>query len=607
MNAEVNIADHILIGNCRTAALISKNGSIDWCCIPEFHSPSIFAAILDDEKGGFFSIQPINQFQSSQTYIADTNVAELIFENEEGTVKLTDCFVAMEEEDKQAELFPDHEIVRIVEGISGSVTLRIDFLPRTYYGKHAVKLKDYKKLGVHFTYRENICVFQSTLANIHINDDKERISAECIVNKGERVIFSLACSTQYPAIIPEIKLTAIKRLENTIAYWRKWISKCRYDGMFKQAVLRSALALKLLTHAPSGAIVAAPTTSLPESIGGVRNWDYRFCWLRDASFTIRVLIDLGFYDEAHAYMSWILHATQLTRPKLQVVYTVFGHSRLNTKNCNWLKGYKNSKPVRIGNDAHRQFQLDVYGEVLDAVFTYSRIVEKFDKNTANFIIGLGKTICKYWNLPDDGIWEISTGKHHTHSKVMAWVGLDRLIKLCERYKWSNCPVEEFEQVRQKLKSAIEKFGFRKDLNSYVREFDSKNLDAALLTFSLVDYCDARSPGMRETVNRIQASLSEQGFVYRHLDIDPGLYRKEGAFIVASYWLVENLAKMGKSEEAIKLFNATIADAPAHGLLAEEIEPATKEWLGNFPQGFSHIGLINAALTITKAEMNHNRL
>jgi GH15 family glucan-1,4-alpha-glucosidase len=603
-----NIADHVLIGNCRAAALVSKYGSINWCCMPEFHSPATFAALLDNEKGGFFLIQPTGQFRSFQSYATGTNVAEVLFETDEGSVKLIDCFVAMEEHEKQAELFPDHEILRMVECISGSMRLRYEYVPRSFYGKYAVRLKDYKRLGIHFTYRENVFVFQTTVTEVNISDNTEKISGEFQISKDERVIFSMSCSTQYPAIIPEIKTTAAKRVEDTIGYWRNWINKCRYDGVFADWVLRSALTLKLLTHAPSGAIVAAPTTSLPESLGGVRNWDYRFCWLRDASFTVRALIKLGYYEEAHAYMSWILHATRLTQPKLQVVYNVFGNAGVNEKDCDWLKGYKHSRPVRIGNNAHRQFQLDVYGEVLDAVYAYSKIIDNFDRGTRKFIIGLGKTICKHWNEPDNGIWEIrSSAKQHTHSKVMAWVGLDRLIRLSEKYGWKDVPKDLFRQTKEKIGKAVEELGFNRDLNTYVSDFDGSAADAVLLTFPLVNYCSAGAPEMTGTVRHLRTILPEHGFMYRYLNSDDGLPGKEGAFIVANFWLIENLAKMGQTDEAIDLFNMTVASASPHGLLSEEIDPVTKEWLGNFPQGFSHIGLINAALSIDEAVSEKQKL
>jgi len=310
---------------------------------------------------------------------------------------------------------------------------------------------------------------------------------------------------------------------------------------------------------------------------------------------------LGYHEETHVYMNWILHATQLTRPRLQVVYNVFGHSRMNEKVCDWLKGYRNSTPVHIGNAAHDQFQLDVYGEVLDAVYTYSDLVEQFDNDTRKFIIGLGEVICKLWNQPDEGIWEIrSSPVHHTHSKVLAWVGLDRIIKLCRKYNWSNLPIQMFENVLKDIQEQIELKGFNKELNHYTSHFNGRDLDASLLILPLVEYCTASSPRMESTRKNIQDLLSSKSFLYRHVNINDGLPGKEGAFIVCNFWLIENLVQSGHLNQAIDLFNNTIQYASPGGLLSEEIDPDTNELLGNYPQGFSHIGLINAALAIDEA-------
>jgi len=450
MNNSPKIRDYALIGNCRSAALVSKYGSIDWCCLPEFHSPAIFSALLDTEKGGFFSIAPVNEFTSSEKYIEGTNVVETLFTTNEGSAKLIDAFDAMTEEEKLLSLFPDHEILRIIQCTSGTMQLKMEIEPTIFYGKKRASLTDHKKLGIKFSWKENNFVLLTTLPDEQINVDKNKATACFAIEKGQTVIFSFSCSSQSPSVLPELKTTSLQRMERTISFWKTWIQQCSYNGIYKEQVLRSALALKLLAHAPSGAIIAAPTTSLPEEVGGERNWDYRYCRLRHASFTIRALINLGFTEEAHAYMNWILHATQLTRPKLQVLYSVYGKPKLKEQNLGWLKGYENSKPVRIGNGAHHQLQLDVYGEVLDAFFSYSALVSEFDRNSRKFMLGLGEVICKQWNQPDNGIWEVrSSLSHHTHSKLMAWVGLDRLIKLCTKYKWQNVPVEKYEQEKKR--------------------------------------------------------------------------------------------------------------------------------------------------------------
>lgn len=601
------LSDYALIGNSRAAALLSRTGAIDWCCLPEFDSPSIFAAILDPEKGGYFAINPVAAHQATHSYIPDTNVVETRFETSEGKARLIDAFTAMEEADKGQALSPDHEILRVVEGISGTVLFKMAFVPRTFYGKGLPLLSDQKKLGMYFTWKGESYRLLSTLdpAQLDISIDEAKAFAVFPVRPGEQVLFSLSHASQSPAIIPELKTTGWQRMATTIAFWKKWISHCCYSGLYQQQVRRSALALKLLAYAPSGAIIAAPTTSLPEKPGGTRNWDYRYCWLRDASFTIRVLVKLGFEEEAHAYMNWILHATQLTRPQLQVVYSVFGHASLKEKTLDWLAGYSNSRPVRIGNGADKQFQLDVYGEVLDAVYTYAPLVAAFDRNTRKFILGLGEIICQRWNQPDKGIWEVrSPSVHHTHSKVMAWVGLDRIIRLAEKYQWPGVPLHKYHRVAAAIQNQIEQYGYNQDLQSYTRELRGNTLDASLLTLSLVGYCDPASARMASTTHLIQERLSRNKLIYRYQSVDDGLAGEEGAFGICNFWLAENLARSGALEKATQLFETMLQHASPTGLLSEEMDPESHELLGNYPQGFTHIGLINAALAIDEAYQKH---
>ena len=602
--SRLKLSDYGLIGNCCSAALVSKNGSIDWCCLPEFHSPSVFGALLDRNKGGYFSISPEKENQSRQRYLEDTNVLETSFTTSEGQVRIVDAFTAMGEQERELWLLPAHEILRVVEGVSGTVKMKLDYCPRVFYGREIPLLKNRKKLGIEFAWKENIFHLVTTLLpdEIVVDDQEGRVLAEFCIEEGDRIIFSFSYSDQSPAVIPELQETAWKRLELSIQYWRDWVSKCKYSGRYLKEVKRSALALKLLAHAPSGSIIAAPTTSLPEQPGGERNWDYRFCWLRDASFTTRALVNLGFEEEAHAYMNWILHATQLTRPELQVVYSVYGHSTLKEETLDWLSGYADSRPVRIGNGADRQFQLDVYGEVLDAIYVYAALVERFDSDSKKFIIGLAEVICKLWDQPDNGIWEIrSSPLHHTHSKVMAWVGLDRAIRLCHKYQWRKAPVNKFAHTAQMIRAEIERFGYSTDLKSYTRTFSGGDLDASLLTFPLVGYCEAASEKMASTTRLIQERLSRNGLVHRYRDVHDGLGGGEGSFTVCNFWLAENLAKSGRLKDAVLVFEAILKDTGATGLLSEEIHPETHELLGNYPQGFSHVGLINAALTIGEAE------
>jgi GH15 family glucan-1,4-alpha-glucosidase len=595
------LSDYALIGNSRSAALVCKTGSIEWCCLPEFHSPGIFASILDRERGGFFSIAPVSSLNSAQKYLPETNVVETYFEAGGGTVRIIDAYTVSREEDKKLHLFPEHEILRVVEGISGNVVMKMEYTPRCFYGKYIPRLEDRKKLGIHFCTGENIYTLLSTLEPQQISLKDKKVGgaiSEFSVKEGERVMFSLSYSSRSPAILPELQSTGWKRMNDTIHFWKEWIGHCQYSGLYEQEVRRSALVLKLLAHAPSGAIIAAPTTSIPEEPGGLRNWDYRYCWLRDASFTVDVLISLGFEEEAHAYMNWILHATQLTRPRLQVLYSVYGLATLKEQSLDWLSGYKNSRPVRIGNGADGQFQLDVYGEVLEAVYFYSKLVSQFDRDTRKFILGLGNAICELWDKPDNGIWEVrSEPVHHTHSKAMAWIGLDRLIKLSEKYHWKDAPMEKFRKTALLISEEIERCGYNQELASYTREFNGNTLDGSLLTMSLMGYCDPMSPRMMSTCQLILERLSKNKMVYRYLNDDDGLPGDEGSFGVCNFWLAQNFAKSGKLKEAMEVFEAMLKHASPAGLFSEEIDPDTYELLGNYPQGFTHIGLINAALCI----------
>ncbi|MEJ8756157.1 glycoside hydrolase family 15 protein [Pontibacter sp. H259] len=600
------LSDYALIGNARAAALVSNTGAIDWCCLPDFDSPALFAAILDKDKGGHFSISPIGNYSSEQRYLPDTNVAETIFETETGKARLLDAFVAQTEDAKKQGLFPDHEVLRIVEGISGTVQFKLEYAPVIYYGKESPNLQDRKKLGIHFTWKEHSYTLLSTLPPSQLILDKNTATianAKFSVSPGQQVIFSFSYCNQSPVILPELEKTGWERMRQTITFWKDWIGKCSYNGLYKDEVKRGALALKLLTYAPSGAIIAAPTTSLPEQPGGERNWDYRYCWLRDASFTTRALLKLGYEEEAQAYMNWILHATRLTRPKLQVVYSVFGHASLPEQTLGWLNGYADSKPVRVGNGADKQFQLDVYGEVLDAVYAYAALVTAFDRDAKKFVLGLGEIICENWEKSDNGIWEIrSANLHHTHSKAMAWVGLDRLIKLAQKYNWTDAPLAKYKSITASIKKAIEETGFNKKLNSYAHELNGDKLDASLLTLPLVGYCKATDPRMISTINLIQERLTSNNLLYRYLNLEDGLQGKEGAFGICNFWLIENLARIGEIEKATQLFETIIKCAGPTGLLSEEIDPDTHALWGNYPQGFTHIGLINAAYALNEVHL-----
>jgi GH15 family glucan-1,4-alpha-glucosidase len=426
------------------------------------------------------------------------------------------------------------------------------------------------------------------------------------VQAGERKYLSFTYSTEAPAVVPPLGGAARGRLEQTARWWREWANRCGYRGPYYEAVIRSALALKLMTYAPSGALVAAPTTSLPEWPGGVRNWDYRYCWLRDASFTLRALSSIGYGEEAEAFHNWVLHATRLTWPELQVLYDVFGEARLPERELLYLEGYAGSRPVRIGNDAHGQLQLDVYGEVLDAAAWFVGHGGRFDRDTSRMLNGLGRTVCTRWHEPDEGIWEGRSGRfHHTHSKVLCWVALDRLVKMHEAGRL-EISADLFRTHRDTIRAEVEARGYNEQVGSYTRTFDGEEMDASLLTLPLYGYIEGTHPRMRSTCARIHEKLARDSLLYRYeTETNDGLPSGEGAFGICSFWAVECVVQSGDVLGATRAFEQLLSYANDVGLFAEEIDPNTGAALGNFPQAFTHIGLINAALTL--AECHEERV
>ena len=487
--------------------------------------------------------------------------------------------------------------MREIEGLAGQVELEVVYTPRPDYGRKHPDLTSRGAFGLWCEVTGGALALHSDLP-LQLSPDRQDAHGAATIAAGERKHLSLVYSTDAPGVIPLLEDAARDRIERSVRWWRDWANRGTYDGPYRDAVMRSALVLKLMTYAPSGAVVAAPTTSLPEEIGGVRNWDYRYCWLRDASLTLRALFDLGYAEEAEAYLSWILHATRLTWPELQVLYDVFGEAHLPESELSHLSGYANSRPVRVGNDAHGQLQLDVYGEVIDAVTRFVARGGHFDRDTARMLSGLGETVCRRWREPDEGIWEGRAGRfHHTHSKVLCWVALDRLITLHDTGRL-RIDRDRFRAERDAIRTAIETRGYNPRLDSYTRLFDGDDLDASLLTLPLYGYHEGTHPRMRATCQRIHERLARDGLVYRY-QTDDGLPPGEGAFGICSFWAVECRAKGGDVAGATEAFARLLACANDVGLFGEEIDPETGAALGNFPQAFTHVGLINAALTLAE--------
>ncbi len=594
------IEAYALIGNCRTAALVSNEGSVDWLCVPRFDGASVFAALLDRREGGHFSVQPVERFQASRRYAPGTNVLETIFETASGRVLLRDLMPVSSEEEKRGSLHPELELLREVEGLEGSVEVAVEYEPRPGYSRTSVHLRERGELGIWAEAGPAAIVLRSDLP-LRIDPDGRSARGRGRLAAGQRAYLSLEYSAEGPAVLAPLGCEARQRVERSARWWRDWSARCRYRGPHAEAVTRSALALKLMAFAPSGAVIAAPTTSLPERIGGQRNWDYRYCWLRDASMTLRALVALGYVDEAEAFRNWMLHATRLTWPELQVVYSVFGEAHLPESELTHLDGYRGSRPVRLGNAADKQLQLDVYGEVVDAGWVFVRRGWSLDRDTRHLLVSLGQTVARRWREPDDGIWEGRSGRqHHTHSKALCWVALDRLISMHE----GGCikaPVERFRAERDAIRAAIEEHGYDERLGSYVRTFGGDEVDAALLQLPLYGYVEADHPRMRGTLELIRERLGHGSLLYRYQDVTgDGLPPGEGAFGICGFWGVEVLARQGRLDEAERAFEDLLGTANDVGLLAEETDPTTGAALGNFPQAFTHVGLINAALTLARA-------
>lgn len=592
------IGDYAMIGDCRSAALISRSGSIDWLCWPQFDSPSLFAALLDAEKGGRFAIRPRGPFSVDRRYLPNTNILETTFRTATGVARLIDLMPVASESDKRERLWADHQILRIVECLEGEVEIVVACAPRPNYARTIPRLRNRGQLGFYFEDRGRALILRSEIP-LALSADNADVCGSTVLHSGERRRLSLVFADREPALIPPLGAEAEYRFETTRRWWEAWVQRCRYGGPNRDAVVRSALTLKLMCYAPSGAVVAAPTTSLPEWIGGVRNWDYRYCWLRDTSLTLSALYDLGFTEEAEAFMSWLLHTTRITWPELNILYDVYGEPRLPERSLDHLAGYRGSRPVRVGNDAQNQLQLDVYGEVVDAAYQFVRRGGRLDRTAARMLVKFGKTVCRRWREPDEGIWEVRGGRrHHTYSKAMCWVALDRLLQL-NTEGHVRVPEAHFKTELAAIRTEIEQRGWNENLGSYVSVFDGEELDASLLLLIRYGYVDPRSERALGTCQRVHERLGRNGLLYRYLDSDDGLPGGEAAFGICSFWAVDCQALQGDLDGAQAAFERLLQYANDVGLYAEEVDPETGAALGNFPQAFTHVGLIDAALTIER--------
>jgi GH15 family glucan-1,4-alpha-glucosidase len=581
----MRIDDYGLIGDGRSAALVSRAGSIDWLCWPRFDSAPIFAALLD-ERAGRWQLAPVAAARVTRRYVDDTNVLETRFATNAGSVVLTDSMTVAHERDKG--LLSDHELLRDVRCERGEVELALAIEPRP--GFEPVRGTLHPTLGLRWQIGSQLLALRGDVPIAADGTARFRLRA------GESATFSLAFDSG-PAVLAPLGARARERIARSVAWWREWAGRSCYAGPDRDRVIRSALAIKLMGFAPSGAIIAAPTTSLPERIDGPLNWDYRFCWLRDASFTARALLALGYVEDAVAFCSWLLHTTRLTSPELDVIYDVYGRRPPREIVRDDLTGFHGSRPVRLGNAAAKQLQLDMYGEVIDATAQIASVVGPLDRDTQHLLRDFGDYVCAHWRMADQGIWEPrGAPEHHTHSRLLCWVALDRLLQLHDRGSLAGIDVDKLADHREAIRSDIETHAYDAVRGCYTSAFGNPELDASVLLMTYYGFHPATSRRMRSTFARVCERLSAgPGLLYRY---EESLRNGEGAFWICSFWAVEHLAMGGGTlEEARAFFSAACSYANDLGLMAEEIEPRTRESIGNFPQAYTHVGLISAALSL----------
>jgi GH15 family glucan-1,4-alpha-glucosidase len=582
------IEDYCLIGDLETAALVSREGSIDWLCWPDFSSGACFAALLGTADHGYWKIWPAGRVKvTRRQYQAGTLVVETTFETKDGEVCLTDFMPPRD----------DHShVVRMVRGVRGKVAMQMDLAIRFDYGRTIpwVTSADY---GLRAVAGSDMVVLRTKAP---LRGEGMSTRSEFTVRAGETVDFTL----MYVSSMDEVpsERTARQALADTKRFWSDWAGKNRYSGTYAEAVGRSLITLKALTYQGSGGIVAAVTTSLPERIGGRRNWDYRYCWLRDTAFTLLVLMQAGYVDEAIEWRKWLLRAIAGAPDQVQTIYGIRGERQLVEWEADWLPGYENSQPVRIGNAAADQFQLDVFGEVAAALARTPRAEDDIRVSATAVQAALINHLCKVWQEPDEGIWETRGGaKHFTHSKVMAWVALDRAIKQYEIYDGGG-DIKRWIKNRNMIHKEVCEKGFNKKMNSFVQSYGSKNLDASCLRIVLVGFLPADDPRIRGTVEAIEKHLTRDGFVQRYNTTKSrdGVGGGEGAFLACSFWMVANLWLIGRQADATAMYDRLLALRNDVGLLSEEYDPIGRRLVGNFPQALSHIALIHAAFAMSGA-------
>jgi GH15 family glucan-1,4-alpha-glucosidase len=585
------IEDYALIGDCETGALVSREGSIDWLCWPRFDSGAVFAALLGNTDNGHWSIAAADgKARRTRRYRDSSLILETEIETADGTAVVID-FMPLRSKGAT-------HVVRIVCGKRGTVALKTELTMRFDYGAIVPWVTRREDNTLVAVAGPDMVVFRSPL---RLKPKNMRHGADFTVSAGQTLAFTLSHGASFRPVPKPID--ALHELKAVEKQWSDWSSKYTRDSPYKDAVMRSLITLKALTYTPTGGIVAAPTTSLPEAIGGARNWDYRFCWLRDATFTLLSLMNSGFYDEAAAWRSWLQRAVAGDPAQVQIMYGLAGERRLTEWEIPWLAGYEGSKPVRIGNAAATQLQLDIYGEVMDALH-FGRLGSLREEESAWALqLKLLERLESLWREPDEGIWEVrGPRRHFTYSKVMAWVAFDRAIKSVERFRLEG-PLARWREIRDQIHAQVCEDGFDPDMGAFVQSYGSKELDASALLIPLVGFLPPSDPRVKSTVTAIERYLVRGGLVLRYhtestIDgLDPG----EGAFLACSFWLADNLVLLGRRDDAKRLFDRLLALRNDVGLLAEEYDPIAGRMVGNFPQAFSHVSLVNTAHNLSRQQ------
>jgi GH15 family glucan-1,4-alpha-glucosidase len=583
------IEDYAFLSDTQTGALVSRDGCIDWLCFPRFDSPACFASLLGDANNGHWRFWPNEKITRTQRrYRGDTLILETEIETASGAVRLIDFMPPRGEN-------PD--FIRIIEGLRGDVDMQMELIIRFDYGQVLPWVR--KKHGG----LEAIAGPDGLILHTPIETRGENMTtvAKFTVKEGKRVPFVLTWFASHAP--PPKPVHAEHALRDTEKYWNDWGRRCDHSGPYREAVVRSLTVLKGLTYAPTGGIVAAPTTSLPEEIGGVRNWDYRYCWLRDATFTLIALSQGGYHDEAKSWREWLLRAIAGSPSQMQILYGVRGERRINEFEIPWLKGYENSRPVRIGNAASTQFQLDVYGEILGAIYEAARAGLKISEEDWRLQIGLLNFLETKWVEPDEGIWEVrGPRRHFTHSKVMAWFAFDRGVRMVEEFGFgADGHVERWKQSRDQIHREVCELGYNKEKKAFTQFYGSDAMDASVLMAPLIGFLPPEDPRIRSTIEAVERDLLEDGFILRYRpqeeNVD-GLPGKDGAFLPCSFWFASCLHWIGEKEKACAWFDRLLELRNDLGLLAEEYDPRAKRQLGNFPQAFSHIAIITTAYRLS---------